>query len=105
MLIPETCDRLTIEDKPRIRIDALIALRRLIDSQCLNNSLQAAGHAESPTGGHDGQQQKSSRSVAPAALRGRTDLDRASRIDTGTMSHAVAPVAGKRAQNRRVEAK
>ena len=101
MLIPETCDRLIIEDQPRISIDALIALRRL----SFHNAPKDRSCAESPTGGHDGQQQKSSRSAAPAALRGRTDLDRASRIGKGTLSHAVAPVAGKRAQNRRAETK
>ena len=105
MLIPQTCDQLRIEDKPRISIDALIALRQLIDSQRLNHGLQTAGHAESPAGGQDGHQQKSSRLAVPAALRGRTDLDRASRIGKGTLLHAVAPVAGKRAQNRRAEAK
>ena len=100
MLIPQTCDRLSVEDQSRISIDALIALRRLIDSQRFNNSLKAAGHAESPAGGQDGQQQKSSRLAIAAALRGGTDLDRASRIGAGTMSHAVVPVAGKHSQNR-----
>jgi hypothetical protein len=105
MLIPLACDQLRIEDKPRISIYALIALRRLIDSQRLNNSLKAAGHAESPAGGQGGQQQKSSRLATPAGLRGRTDLDRDSRISARTLSHAVAPVAGKRSQDRRSEAK
>jgi hypothetical protein len=104
MLIPHVCDRLTIEDKPRISIDALIVLRRLINSQYLNHSLKAPGRAESPAGGQDGQRQKSSRLATPAALRGRTDLDRASGIGAGTLSDAVPPVAGKRSQNRRTEA-
>jgi hypothetical protein len=105
MLIPQICDRLNIEDKPRLSIDALIDLRRLINSQFLNNGLKAPDRAESPAGGQDAQQQKSGRLAAPAALRGRTDLDRASRIGARTMSDAVAPVARKRSQKRRAEAK
>jgi hypothetical protein len=104
MLIPHVCDRLPIEDKPRISIDALNDLRRLIDAQSLNNSLKTPGRAEFPAGGQDGQRQKSSRVATPAALPGRTDLDRASGIRTGELSDAVAPVVGKRSQNRRTEA-
>jgi hypothetical protein len=104
MLVPQVCDRLTIEDKPLISIDALNDLRRMIDLQSFNNSLKAPGGAESPTGGQHGQQQKSNRVAAPAALRGRTDMDRASGIGTGALSDAVAPVVGKRSQNRRTEA-
>jgi hypothetical protein len=104
MLTPQICDRLNIKDKPQISIDALIGLRRLIDSQCLNKHPEAPGRAESPAGGQDAQQPKSSRLATSAAFRRRTDLDRASRIGAGTLSHAVAPVAGKRSQNRRTEA-
>lgn len=68
MLIPQVCDRLTIEDQARISIDALINLRRLIDSQCLNRSLQAPGRAESPAGGQDGQEPKSNRLATPSLL-------------------------------------
>ena len=104
MLIPQVCDRLTIEDKPRISIDALNDLRRLVNAQSLNNSLEAPGGAEFPAGGQDGQRQKSSRLATSAALRGRTDLDRASGIRAAAVSDAVAPVAGKRSENRRTEA-
>ena len=104
MMIPQVCDRLTIGEQPRISIDALIDLRRLIDAQCQISAPKAPGHAESPAGGLDEQQQKSSRLATPAALRGRTDLDRASRIGAGTLSYAVAPAAGKRSKNRRTEA-
>jgi hypothetical protein len=105
MLIPQVCDRLTIADQARISVDALINLRRLIDSQRLNKSLKAPGRAESAAGGQDGQQPKSDRLATPPAFRRRTDLDPASRIGAGTLSDAVAPVAGKRSQNRRTEAK
>ena len=101
MLIPHVCGQLTVEDKPRISIDALADLRRLIDLQSLNHTFKAPGRAEFPAGGQDGQRQKSSRVATPAALRGRTDLGRASGIGAGELSDAVAPVAGKRSQNRR----
>ena len=104
MLIPQVCDRLTVEDKPRISIDALHDLRRLIRAQSLNNSLKTPGRAEFPAGGQDGQRQESSRVATSAALRGRTDLDRASGIGAGALSDTVVPVVGKRPQNRRTEA-
>jgi hypothetical protein len=104
MLNPQFCDRLSIEDKPRISIDALMDLRRLIDAQSLSSAAKAPAHAESPAGELHGQQQKSSRLATPVALRGRTDLDGASRIGAGTLSDAVAPTAGKRSKNRRTEA-
>ena len=100
MLIPQVCDRLTVEDKPRISIDALNDLRRLINAQSINSSLKTPGRAEFPAGGQDGQRQKSRHLATPAALRGRTDLDRTSGIRTGALSDAVAPVVGKRSQNR-----
>ena len=105
MLTPRACDRLTVEDKPRISIDALHDLRRLISAQSPNNSLKTPGHAESPAGGQDGKRPKSSRVATAAALRGRADVGRTSGIRTGALSDALAPAAGKRSQNRRTEAK
>jgi hypothetical protein len=104
MLIPQVCDRLTIEDQPRISIDALNDLRRLTLAQSLNNILKPPDRAESSAGGQDGQRQKSSRLATPAALRGRTDLDRASRSGAGALPNAVAAVVGKRSQNQGTEA-
>jgi hypothetical protein len=40
MLIPEVCDRLSHEERPRIAIDALLDLRRLIDAQHIKNATQ-----------------------------------------------------------------
>jgi hypothetical protein len=104
MLIPQVCDRLTIEAEPRITIDALIDLRTLIDAQRLKNTSKDHCCAESPPGGQDAQQRKTERVAAQPALRGRRDLDRASRIGAGTLPKLVAPGAGKRSQNRRREA-
>ena len=100
MLVPELCDRLSYEEKPRIGLEALIDLRRLIDSQCVADGCCA----KSASGGQDAEPGKSHRSAAQAALRGRRDLDRASGIDTGTLPRTVAPAAGKRPQRRRQEA-
>jgi len=101
MLLPQVCDRLVIEAEPRISIAALIELRALIDAQSLKNTSKEDCCAESPSGGQDAQQRKTERVAAEAALRGRRDLDRASRIGAGTVPKLVAPGAGKRAQNRR----
>ena len=100
MLIPELCDLLSYEEKPRIGLEALMDLCRLVDSQCV------AGRrcAESASGGQDAEPGPSHRAATQAALRGRRDLDRASGIDTGTVSRTVAPTAGKRSQRRRLEA-
>jgi hypothetical protein len=39
MLVPELCDRLSYEEKPRIGLVALVDLLRLIDSQCVTDNL------------------------------------------------------------------
>jgi hypothetical protein len=105
MLLPQVCDRLVIETEPRISIDALIDLRALVDAQRLKNTSAEDCCAESPLGGQDAQQRRPDRTAAQVALRGRRDLDRASRIGEGTVPKFVAPSAGKRSQNRRKEAK
>jgi hypothetical protein len=105
MLIPQVCDRLVIEAEPHITIDALIDVRALIDAQRLKNTSKEDCCAESPSGGQDAQQRKTERVAAQAALRGRRDLGRASRIGAGTLPTLVAPGVGKRSQNRRREAK
>ena len=51
MLIPQTCDQLKTEDKPRISVGALMDLRRLIDAQFLQKAPKDRSRAESPTGG------------------------------------------------------
>jgi len=101
MLIPHICDRLTYEEKPRISIEALIDLRRLIDAQCLK---KAGSCAESPSGGQNAQQRKSRRLAAPAGIRGRRDLDEVARTSARTVPNLVAPSPGKRRQSRRREA-
>jgi len=106
MLIPELCDRLSYEDRPRVGITALLELRRIIDDQRMERALDGHGCAESASGGQDAEHQgESDRAAAQAAVRGRGDLDRASGIHAGTLPRAVAPVFGKRSQQRRREAK
>src|SRR5262249_37190714 len=83
MLIPQVCDRLTDEEEPRISIEGLIDLRRLIDAQCRKKAPKARSCAESPSGGQDAQQRKSRQLATPATLRGRRDLDEASRTGAG----------------------
>ena len=104
MLIPHICDRLTYEEKPRISIEALIDLRRLIDAQCLKKAPKAGSCAESPSGGQNAQQRKSRRLAAPAGIRGRRDLDEVARTSARTVPNLVAPSPGKRRQSRRREA-
>ena len=95
---------MTHEDRPRIAIDALLDLRRLIDAHQIKNAIQDRICAESPSGVQDAQQ-RSDRSAAQAELGGGRDLERASGLDAGTMPNSVAPAVGKRSQNRRTEAK
>ena len=104
MLIPQTCDQLKIEDKPRISVGALMDLRRLIDAQSFQNAPKDRSCAESPTGGKDAQQRKADRVATSAALRRRTDLERASRVCARTVPNAMAAGAGQRSQSRRREA-
>ena len=99
MLVPELCDRLSYEEKPRIGLEALIDLLRLIDSQCVVDT----GRAESASGGQDAEQQEGSHRAAQAAVRRRGDLDRTPGADPGTLPRTVAPTAGKRPQGRRRE--
>jgi hypothetical protein len=104
MLSPQICDRFTNEAEPRVSIDALFDLRRLIDAHHLGKASEDHGCAESPSGGKNAQQRKSVQVATQTALRRRRDLDRASGIDKGTVPESVAPDARKRSQNRRTEA-
>jgi hypothetical protein len=104
MLIPQTCDQLKTEDKPRISVGALMDLRRLIDAQFLQNAPKDRSCAESPAGGKDAQQRKADRVATSAALPRRRDLERASRISARTVPNAMAPGAGQHSQSRRREA-
>ena len=104
MLTPRICDRMTHEDKPRIAIDALLDLRRLIDAHQIRDPTQDRICAESASGGQDAQQQ-TDRAAARAALRGGRDMERTSGLDAGTLPNSVAPAVGKRSQDERTEAK
>jgi len=101
MMMPEVCDRFTNEAEPRIAIDALFDLRRLIDSHSIGKTHRDHSCAESPSGGKSAQQGKSVRLATQAALRQRGDLDRASGIGKGTMPDAMAPNSLKCDQDRR----
>jgi hypothetical protein len=104
MLNPQACDQLSHEESPRIAIDALLALHRLMGEQSIKNTRQDRSCAESRSGGRDAQQ-RSGRATAQAALRGGRDLERASGLDAGAMPRAVAPAARKRSQSGRREAR
>jgi hypothetical protein len=104
MLNSQACDRLSQEEKPRIAIDALLELHRLIDAQHIEDATQDRICAESPSGGQDAQQ-RSDRATARTALRGGRDLDRTSGVDAGTLPDSVAPAVDKRSQNERTGAK
>ena len=104
MLSPQICDQFTNETDPRVSIDALFDLRRLIDAHHLGKASKDHGCAESPSGGKNAQQRKSVQVATQAALRRRRDLDRASGIGKGTVPNSVAPDARKRSQDRRTEA-
>ena len=104
MLDPQACDRLSQEQIPRIAIDALLNLRRLIDAQHIERATRDRICAESASGGQDAQQ-RSDCAAARAALRGGRDLERASGLDAGAMPRAVAPAARKRSQSGRREAR
>ena len=104
MLNAQICDRFTNESEPRVSIDALLVLRRLIDAHRLGKTAPDHGCAESPSGGRNAQQRKSVRVATQAALRGRRSLDRASGIGKGTVPKSVASGARKRSQDRPREA-
>ena len=103
MLDPRICDQLISEDTPRISIDALMDLRRLIDAQSLSDMAVPRRRAESPTGGKDAQQRKTDRVATPTALRKRRDLERASRAGARTVPNAMAPTIDRGGEARRKE--
>jgi hypothetical protein len=100
MLSPQICDQFTNETDPRVSIDALFDLRRLIDAHHLGKACTDRSCAKSPSGGKDAQQRESVQVATQAALRGRRDLDRASGVGKGTVPDSVAPDARKRSQDR-----
>ena len=104
MLIPDICDQFINAVEPRVSIDALFELRRLLDAHRFGKATRDHSCAESPSGGNHAQQRKSDRVATQAAFRGRRDLDRASGIGKGTVPNSVAPGARKRAQDRPREA-
>jgi hypothetical protein len=100
MLSAQVCDRFSNEAEPRVSIDALFDLRRLIDAQHLGKASTDRGRAKSPSGGKNAQQRKSVQVATQAALRRRRDLDRASGVGKGTVPNSVAPDARNRSQDR-----
>ena len=104
MLNAQACDRLSQEERPRIAIDALLDLHRLIDAQHIENATRDRICAESASGGQDAQQ-RTDRAAARAVLRRGRDMERTSGLDAGTLPNSVAPAVGKRSQDERTEAK
>jgi hypothetical protein len=104
MLNSQVCERFTNEAEPRISIDALFDLRRLIDAHRVGKTPAARSCAESPSGGKDAQERKTTRGAAQAALRRGRNLDRASGTSEGAVPGSVAPDARKHSQDRQREA-
>ena len=105
MLSPQVCQRLTDQLEPRIAIEALEELRRLIDAQTLVFGRDAGSGAESSAGGNHAQRRGTGLSPADASVRRQRDVERTSRAGTGKLSKPLAPVAGKRPGAQRTEAK
>jgi hypothetical protein len=103
MLDQELSERMTNEVTPRIAIDALVELRRLIDAQPPTDEVRNC--AQSATGGADAQQRESgsAAAAAEASLRRRRGLGTTSRASARTLSNSVGPAPGKRSQRGRTE--
>ena len=96
MLSPHVCQHLTDQVEPRIAIEALEELRRLIDTQTLLADRDVCNCAESSAGGNHAQQRGRELPAAGASVRRRRDVERASRAGTGKLSKPLAPVTDKR---------
>jgi len=105
MLNPQACQHLTDQAEPRIAVEALEELRRLIDAQTLVFGRDAGSGAESSAGGSHAQQRGTGLSPAGASVRRRRDVERTPRTRTGKLSKPLAPVAGERPSAQRTEAK
>ena len=73
MLSPQVCQRLTDQLEPRIAIEALEELRRLIDAQTLVFGRDAGSGAESSAGGNHAQRRETGHSPADASVRRQRD--------------------------------
>ena len=76
MLNPQACQHLTDQVEPRIAVEALEELRRLIDTQSLASDPDACSGAESSAGGNHAQQRGTGLSPAGASVRRRRDVGR-----------------------------
>ena len=104
MLDPQLCERLPDEAAPRVAASALLALRRLLDSQPLLASPRVVrGCAKSLPGGQHVPQPEPQRLAAETPLRAKRDPDRDSRAIAGTLSDAAKPTAQERARKRAKE--
>jgi hypothetical protein len=102
MLDEEMCERLPQEAKPRIALNALAELRRLINSQS-HSRLDVDDCAQSATGGKGAQRPDSGGATAGAALRRRRNLDAAAGASTGTLPNSLEGTTGKRFEKPRRE--
>jgi hypothetical protein len=105
MLSPQVCQHLTDQAEPRIAIEALEELRRLIDAQTFAFGRDADSGAESSAGGNHAQQRGTGFSPTGAFVRRRRAVERAPRAGTGKLSKPLAPTAGERPSAPRTEAK
>ena len=105
MLIPEICERLRTEARPRVSLDALAELRILIDTQLSMVAGDRRGCAESSAGGKDAQPREAGRAAAQASLRRRRALDTIPGGGAGTLPRTLAGNVGKRSAATRTEAR
>jgi len=88
MLKPETCEGLKLEAKPRISVNSLLNVRKLIGG----NDAQSC--AESASGGQDAQQGESGDTAAQDSLRRRRALEQTTRGGAGEVSKSLEGTAG-----------
>ena len=104
MLSPEICEQLPLEPEPRIKLSALVDLRRLIDSQSQTTPSPTSCGQSARGGQDDAQQPKAEHPTAGASLRRRGDLDEAAGGGAGTLPDSLEGATGKRSEQRRREA-
>jgi len=101
MLVPDLCDRLSYEEKPRIGLEALVDLRRLVDSQCVDGwRLCRICNQEVKM---QKQQEGSHRVAAEAAVRRRGDFGPNYRSRPGELPRTLASTDEMRPRGRRQE--
>ena len=96
MLKPEACEQLKVEAKPRISVNALLDLCKLIRAQDAAVADNPESCAESARGGRDAQQGESGDTAAQVSFRRQRALDDAARSGAGALSKSLEGATGER---------